>query len=68
MRLLITILGTGMLVLSSVTVSDARQQKRLNTSQSEAVYGRSDSDTARDRDSSCFTSVPAMYGCSANGG
>ena len=68
MRLLITILGTGMLALSSVTVSDARQQKRLNTSQSEAVYGRSDSNTTRDRDSSCFTSVPAMYACSANGG
>ena len=69
MKTFVTIVCGVLLALSCVTASDARQHaKRLSTSQSEAVYDRSDSNTTRDRDNSCFASVPALYGCSANGG
>ena len=68
-KTLLTLAATILLAAASATSSDARQHaKRLYTPQSEAVYDRSDSNTTRDRDSSCFTSVPAMYACSANGG
>ena len=68
-KALFTFSASVLLVAASATSSDARQHaKRLNTPKSEAVYDRSDSNTTRDRDSSCFTSVPAMYACSANGG
>jgi len=69
MKTFVTVVGGVLLALSCVTASDARSHaKRQAPTQSEAVYDRSDSNTTRDRDNSCFTSVPALYGCSANGG
>ena len=69
MKTFITMMGAGLLVLSSVTVSDARQHARQ---QSEADSYRSDYNSARDnRDSSCFsraTGLSAERACSANGG
>ena len=68
MKTLITMMGTGLLVLSSVTVSDARQHARQ---QSGADYYRSDYNSTRDRDSSCFsraTGLPTEYACSTSGG
>ena len=68
MKTFITMMGAGLLVLSSVTVSDARQHARQ---QSGADYYRSDYNSTRDRDSSCFsraTGLPAQYACSTNGG
>jgi hypothetical protein len=68
MKTFITMMGAGLLVLSSVTVSDARQHARQ---QSGADYYRSDYNSTRDRDSSCFsrsTGIPTEYACSANGG
>ena len=68
-KTLLMLSASTLLLAATATSSDARQHaKRLNTPQSEAVYDRSDSNMTRDRDSSCFTSVPAMFGCSANGG
>ena len=64
MKTFITMMGAGLLVLSSVTVSDARQQ-------SGADYYRSDYNSTRDRDSSCFsrsTGLPTEFACSPNGG
>ena len=65
MKTFITMMGAGLLVLSSVTVSDARQQ-------SGADSYRSDYNNTRDnRDSSCFsrsTGIPTEFACSANGG
>ena len=67
-KTLFTFAASVLLVAACVTSSDARPHaKRLSPTQG-AVYYHSDSDTSRDRDSSCFHSVPAMYGCSANGG
>ena len=68
MKTFITMMGAGLLVLSSVTVSDARQHSRQ---QSGADSYRSDNNSARDRDSSCFsrsTGLPTERACSANGG
>jgi hypothetical protein len=68
MKTFITMMGAGLLVLSSVTVSDARQHARQ---QSGADYYRSDNDSTRDRDSSCFsrsTGIPTQQACSSNGG
>ena len=65
MKTFVTILGAGLLVLSSVTVSDARQHARQ---QSGADYYRSDYGSTRDRDNSCFsrsTGLPTEYACSA---
>ena len=67
MKTFITMMGAGLLVLSSVTVSDARQHAR----QSGADSYRSDYNSTRDRDSSCFsrtTGLPTEFACSANGG
>ena len=68
MKTFITMMGTGLLVLSSVTVSYARQHARQ---QSGADYYRSDYNSTRDRDSSCFsraTGLPTQYACSTSGG
>lgn len=69
MKTFITMMGAGLLVLSSVTVSDARQHARQ---QSGADSYRSDYNNTRDnRDSSCFsrsTGIPTEYACSSNGG
>ncbi len=68
MRTLITTIGAALLVLSYATVSDA---KRLSPTQSRVDYYRSDYDTTRDRDNSCFsrsTGLPEQYACSSNGG
>jgi len=68
MKTFITIMSAGLLVLSSVTVSDARQHARR---QSGADSYPSDYNSPRDRDSSCFsrsTGIPTEFACSANGG
>jgi hypothetical protein len=70
MKTFITMMGAGLLVLSSVTVSDARQHARQQ--QSGADSYRSDYNNTRDnRDSSCFsgsTGIPTERACSAGGG
>jgi hypothetical protein len=66
-KTLLTLSATLLLVAASATSSDARPQvKRLSPIQSESVYYHSDSNGMRD--SSCFSGLPAMYACSANGG
>jgi hypothetical protein len=66
-KTLLTLAATILLVAASATSSDARlQAKRLSPTQSESVYYHSDSNGMRD--SSCFSGLPAMYACSANGG
>ena len=65
MKIFVALMGASLLVLSSVTVSDARPDARQR---SEAGYR---SDSARDRDSSCFsrsTGLPTEFACSSNGG
>jgi len=61
-----------LLVAASATSSDARQHaQRQALTQSESSYYRSGYDTARDRDSSCFsraTGLSDQYACSSNGG
>ena len=67
----VTFSATVLLTAASAVPSDARPHvKRLSPTQSENVYERTDSETKRDWDSSCFrsTGLPAMYACSANGG
>ena len=68
MKTLIAVTGAGLLVLSSLTVSDARPYARV---QGGPDYYRPDYDPSRDRDSSCFsrsTGLPNQYACSSNGG
>ena len=69
MKIFITMMGAGLLVLSSVTVSDARQHARQQIG---ADSYRSDYNNTRDdRDGSCFsrsTGIPTEYACSSNGG
>jgi hypothetical protein len=66
-KTLLTLSATILLVAASATSSDARPQaKRLSPTQSESVYYHSDSNGMRD--SSCFSGLPALYACSANGG
>jgi hypothetical protein len=72
MKTIFTISGGVLLALSCVTASDARQYaKRQTPTQSESSYDRSDYDTTRDRDSSCFsrsTGLSDQYACSHGGG
>jgi hypothetical protein len=64
---LLTLSATILLVAASTTSSDARSHaQRLSPTQSESVYYHSASNTMRD--SSCFSGLPALYACSANGG
>ena len=66
-KTLLTLTATILLVAASTTSSDARPHAtRLNPTQSASVYYPSDSNTMRD--SSCFSGLPALYACSANGG
>ena len=71
-KALLTFSATILLVAASATSSNARPHaQRLNPTQSQSVYYHSDSDTSRDRDSSCFsrsTGLPDQYACSASGG
>jgi hypothetical protein len=66
-KTLFTFAATILLVAASATSSNARPHaKRLSPTQSESVYYNSDSNSMRD--SSCFSGLPAIYACSANGG
>ena len=69
MKTFLAIAGGGLLALSCVTASDARSRTNQQAptqipTQSEPTYYNQE----RGRDNSCFYSVPAMYGCSTNGG
>ena len=72
MKTFVTISGGILLALSCVATSDARlHAKRQAPTQIEPSYYGSYYDTARDRDSSCFsrfTGLPEQYACSPNGG
>ncbi len=66
-KTLFTFSASILLVAAFATSSDARPHaKRLSSTQSESVYFHSDSNSMRD--SSCFSGLPALYACSANGG
>jgi hypothetical protein len=66
-KTLLTLSATIVLVAASATSSDARPQaKRLTRPQSESAYYYLDSNGMRD--SSCFSGLPTLYACSANGG
>jgi hypothetical protein len=66
-KTLLTLSASILLVAAYATSSDARlQAQRLNPTQSESVYYHSDSNSMRD--SSCFSGLPEIYACSANGG
>ncbi len=72
MKTFLAIAGGVLLALSCVTASDARSranrqaptQTQIQT-QTEPTYYYGEE---RARDNSCFQSVPALYGCSVNGG
>ena len=69
-KMLLTFAASLLLVAAYATSSDARPHAQQPT-QKESVYYHSDSDTSRDRDSSCFsrsTGLPDQYACSASGG
>ena len=64
---LFTFSATILLVALSATSSDARTHaQRLSPTQNQSVYYHPDSNSMRD--SSCFSGLPALYACSANGG
>jgi hypothetical protein len=66
-KMLLTFAASILLVAAYATSSDARSHaQRLSPTQSESVYYHSDSNSMRD--SSCFSGLPALYACSANGG
>jgi len=69
MKTFITVIGAGLLTLSSVTASDARSHvKRNSPIQSEQGYYRSDYDnTVRDRGISC-SDAGLNNECSTHGG
>ena len=68
-KTLFTLSATLLLVAASATSSDARPQaQRMSPTQIEPVYHRSDFNSMRDRDSSCFHGLPEIYACSASGG
>jgi len=68
---LFTFAATILLVALSATSSDARPHaQRLSPTQIESVYHRSDFNSMRDRDSSCFSrsvGLPDQYACSSHG-
>jgi hypothetical protein len=72
MRNFITIVGPGLLVFLSATISDARQHgKQLNPTQSDVNYSRLKNDPARSRDGSCFSRSTGLldeFACSSYGG
>ena len=66
-KMLLTFAASILLVAAYATSSDARPHaQQLNPTQNESVYYHSDSNSIRD--SSCFSGLPALYACSANGG
>jgi hypothetical protein len=66
-KTLLAFAASILLVAAYATSSDARSHaQRLSPTQSESVYYHSASNTMRD--SSCFSGLPALYACSANGG
>ena len=68
-KTLFTLSATLLLVAAFATSSDARPHaQRMSPTQIESVYHRSDFNSMRDRDSSCFASLPEIYACSASGG
>ena len=67
-KTLLMLSASILLVAATATSSDARQQARQ---QSGADSYRSDYNSTRDRDSSCFsrsTGIPTEFACSVNGG
>jgi hypothetical protein len=64
----LTVLTVVLLVAASITPSDARSHhKRSNPPQSEPYYHHLNYNIdARDRDNSCFRSLPAQFACSTN--
>ncbi len=62
----LTVLTAVLLVAASITPSDARSHhRRSHPPQSEPYYYHTDYDiAARDRDNSCFHSLPAQFACS----
>ena len=64
-KTLLTLSATVLLVAASATSSDARPQAK-RPSPTQSVYYHSDFNGMRD--SSCFSGVPALNACSANGG
>ena len=71
-KTLLGFLASVLLLAGSATSSYARPHgNRLSPTQSDSVYYHSDSDTRRDRDSSCFsrsTGLSDQYACSSHGG
>jgi hypothetical protein len=66
-KALLSFSATLLLVALSATSSDARTHaQRLTPTQNQSVYYHSDSNGMRD--SSCFSGLPEIYACSANGG
>jgi hypothetical protein len=66
-KALLTFSASLLLVAAYATSSDARPHaQRLSPTRNESVYYHSDSNSMRD--SSCFSGLPALYACSANGG
>jgi hypothetical protein len=66
MKTFLTIVGAGLLALSCVTASDAREHaKRQAPTQGEPSY------SDQERGNSCFSrslGIPDQYACSSNGG
>jgi hypothetical protein len=66
-KALSTLSSTILVVAASATSSYARPHaQRLSPTQNQPVYYHPDSNSMRD--SSCFSGLPALYACSANGG
>jgi hypothetical protein len=66
-KTLLTFSASLLLVAAYAASSDARPHaQRLSPTQNESIYYHSDSNSMRD--SSCFSGLPALYACSANGG
>jgi hypothetical protein len=64
----LAVLTVALLGAAPITAADARSHhKRSYPSQSEPYYHYMNSNfDARDRDNSCFHSVPAQFACSTN--
>ena len=66
-KTLLTFSASLLLVAAYATSSDARPHaQRLSPTQNESVYYHPEFNSMRD--SSCFSGLPALYACSANGG
>jgi hypothetical protein len=66
-KALLTFSASLLLVAAYATSSEARPHaQRLSPTRNQSIYYHSDSNSMRD--SSCFSGLPALYACSANGG